>query len=254
MPAGLLESELFGHEKGAFTGATARRTGRLELAHQGTLFLDEVGDIPPEIQPKLLRVLQEREFERLGSTRTMKVDVRVVAATNRDLVQMVEDGLFRSDLYYRLNIFPITIPPLRERVDDIPALALHFARLSSRRLGREVPSIPDKMMDALKQWNWPGNIRELQNVIERAVILSGPISPASCSRRRMFSRWSGVPCRPRNLAATFNQAEREAILRALRESGGVIGGPTGAAARLGLNRTTLHSKMQRLGIQRPWSY
>ena len=248
MPPGLLESELFGHEKGAFTGATARRTGRLELAHQGTLFLDEVGDIPAEIQPKLLRVLQEREFERLGSTRTQQVDVRIVAATNRDLVQMVEDGSFRSDLYYRLNVFPMTIPPLRERVDDIPALALHFARQCSRRMGREVPSIPEKVMDALKRWSWPGNIRELQNVIERAVILSGPSLVLPPQDVQPMARRAVSSAKP---AATFNQAEREAILRALRESGGVIAGPTGAAARLGLNRTTLHSKMQRLGIQRP---
>ena len=248
MPAGLLESELFGHEKGAFTGAVARRTGRLELAHQGTLFLDEVGDIPGEIQPKLLRVLQEREFERLGSTRTQHVDVRIVAATNRDLVQMVEDGSFRSDLYYRLNVFPLTIPPLRERVDDIPALALHFARQCSRRMGRQVPSIPDKVMDALKQWNWPGNIRELQNVIERAVILSGPSLELPPQDVQPKPKRAGSSAKP---AATFKDAEREAILRALRESGGVIAGPAGAAARLGLNRTTLHSKMQRLGIQRP---
>jgi formate hydrogenlyase transcriptional activator len=248
MPPGLLESELFGHEKGAFTGATARRTGRLELAHQGTLFLDEVGDIPGEIQPKLLRVLQEREFERLGSTRTQKVDVRIVAATNRDLVQMVEDGSFRSDLYYRLNVFPMTIPPLRERVDDIPALALHFARQCSRKMGRQVPSIPEKVMDELKRWSWPGNIRELQNFIERAVILSGPslvLPPQDVQPKARHAVASAKP------AATFHQAERDAILRALRESHGVIGGPTGAAARLGLNRTTLHSKMQRLGIQRP---
>ena len=248
MPPGLLESELFGHEKGAFTGATAKRIGRLELAHQGTLFLDEVGDIPAEIQPKLLRVLQEREFERLGSTRTQRVDVRIVAATNRDLAQMVEDGSFRSDLYYRLNVFPITIPPLRERVDDIPALALHFARLSSRRLGREVPSISEKVMDALKQGNWRGNIRELQNVIERAVILSGPSLVLPPLDVRPTGRRAGSSAKP---VTTFNEAEREAILRALRESRGVVGGPTGAAARLGLNRTTLHSKMQRLGIQRP---
>src|SRR5207342_1685862 len=248
MPPGLLESELFGHEKGAFTGATERRIGRLELAHQGTLFLDEVGDIPTEIQPKLLRVLQEREFERLGSTRTQRVDVRIVAATNRDLVQMVEDGSFRSDLYYRLNVFPMTIPPLRERVDDISALALHFARLCARRMGREVPSIPEKVMDALKRWNWPGNIRELQNVIERAVILSGPTLVLPPQDAQPTARRAVPSAKP---AATFNQAEREAILRALRESGGVIAGPTGAAARLGLNRTTLHSKMQRLGIQRP---
>jgi formate hydrogenlyase transcriptional activator len=248
MPTGLLESELFGHEKGAFTGATARRTGRLELAHQGTLFLDEVGDIPAEIQPKLLRVLQEREFERLGSTRTQKVDVRIVAATNRDLVQMVEDGSFRSDLYYRLNVFPMTIPPLRERADDIPALALHFAKQCSRRMGRQVPSIPDKVMDELQQWSWPGNIRELQNFIERAVILSGtslvlPPQDVQPKARRAVSSAKPV--------ATLQQAERDAILNALRESGGVIAGPNGAAARLGLNRTTLHSKMHRLGIQRP---
>ena len=195
MPPGLLESELFGHEKGAFTGATASRTGRLELAHRGTLFLDEVGDIPAEVQPKLLRVLQEREFERLGSTRTQKVDVRIVAATNRDLVQMVEEGSFRSDLYYRLNVFPMTIPPLRERVEDIPALALHFARQCSRRMGRAAPSIPEKVMDALKRWSWPGNIRELQNVIERAVILSGAtlvLPPAGSSADR-----SGGPRRAR---------------------------------------------------------
>jgi formate hydrogenlyase transcriptional activator len=248
MPTGLLESELFGHEKGAFTGATARRTGRLELAHQGTLFLDEVGDIPAEVQPKLLRVLQEREFERLGSTRTQKVDVRIVAATNRDLVQMVEDGSFRSDLYYRLNVFPMTIPPLRERADDIPALALHFAKQCSRRMGRQVPSIPDKVMDELQQWSWPGNIRELQNFIERAVILSGtslvlPPQDVQPKARRAVSSAKPV--------ATLQQAERDAILNALRESGGVIAGPNGAAARLGLNRTTLHSKMHRLGIQRP---
>jgi formate hydrogenlyase transcriptional activator len=251
MPPGLLESELFGHEKGAFTGAAARRTGRLELAHQGTLFLDEVGDIPPEIQPKLLRVLQEREFERLGSTRTQKVDVRIISATNRDLVEMVEDGSFRSDLYYRLNVIPMTIPPLRDRVDDIPALALHFARQCSRRMGRPVPSIPEKVMDALKQWSWPGNIRELQNVIERAVILSGSslvLPPQDVQPKTRRASSSAKPAAP---AATFHDAEREAILGALRESGGVIAGPNGAAAKLGLNRTTLHSKMQRLGIQRP---
>jgi formate hydrogenlyase transcriptional activator len=248
MPPGLLESELFGHEKGAFTGATARRTGRLELAHQGTLFLDEVGDIPAEIQPKLLRVLQEREFERLGSTRTQKVDVRIVAATNRDLVQMVEAGSFRSDLYYRLNVFPMTIPPLRERVADIPALALHFAQHSSRRMGRDAPSIPAKVMDALKRWSWPGNIRELQNVIERAVILSGQTLVLPPQEVQPMVRQAAAGAKP---ATTFNQAEREVILRALRDAGGVIAGPGGAAARLGLNRTTRHSKMQRLGIQRP---
>ena len=211
MPASLLESELFGHEKGAFTGATARRTGRLELAHQGTLFLDEVGDIPAEIQPKLLRVLQEREFERLGSTRTQKVDVRIVAATNRDLVQMVEDGSFRSDLYYRLNVFPMTIPPLRERVDDIPALALHFAKQCSRRMGRPVPSIPDKVMDELKQWSWPGNIRELQNVIERAVILSGPslvLPPQDVQPKTRRARLERETCRDVTAGRTRRDSPR----------------------------------------------
>jgi len=250
IPANLIESELFGHEKGAFTGATARRIGRLELADQGTLFLDEVGDIPAEIQPKLLRVLQEREFERLGSARTQRVDVRIVAATNRDLVEMVEDGSFRSDLYYRLNVFPITIPPLRERVDDIPALALHFAQQCSRRMGREVPSIAEDVMATLKRWSWPGNIRELQNVIERAVILSGSSLVLPPQDVQPMTRRAVSGTKPAS-TSTFHEAERDAILRALRDSGGVVGGPTGAAARLGLNRTTLHSKMQRLGIQRP---
>ena len=255
VPSTLFESELFGHERGAFTGATASRIGRLELANRGTLFLDEVGDIPLEVQPKLLRALQEREFERLGSTRTQRVDVRVVAATNRDLEHMIEDGSFRSDLYYRLNVFPITVPPLRDRVEDIPALTEHFARQCARRLGRPTPSVPDAVIGALKQWTWPGNIRELQNVIERAVIQSpGPqlvlplqdLQPKT--RRRASSAKAPATATP---ATTFSDAEREAILNALRESGGVIAGPSGAAARLGLRRTTLHSKMQRLGIQRP---
>jgi formate hydrogenlyase transcriptional activator len=249
LPASLLESELFGHEKGAFTGATMSRAGRLELANRGTLFLDEVGDIPGEVQPKLLRVLQEREFERLGSTRTQRVDVRIVAATNRDLERMVEDGSFRSDLYYRLNVFPIGIPPLRERVEDIPRLALHFARQCSRRLGRPVAVISDAVNEALQRWSWPGNIRELQNVIERAVILStGPDLVLPLQDVRPKTRQATAS---QALVTTLHEAEREAILRALRESGGVIGGPTGAAARLGLRRTTLHSKMHRLGIQRP---
>jgi formate hydrogenlyase transcriptional activator len=248
LPPSLLESELFGHEKGAFTGATTSRTGRLELAHRGTLFLDEVGDIPMEVQPKLLRVLQEREFERLGSTRTQRVDVRIVAATNRDLAQMVEAGSFRSDLYYRLNVFPVGIPPLRDRADDIPALALHFARQSSRRLGRPVPSISDAVMDTLKAWTWPGNIRELQNVIERAVILTtGPSLVLPLPDVQQTPRHAGATSK----SMTLEDAEREAILRALRESNGVVAGPAGAAVRLGLPRTTLHSKMRRLGIQRP---
>jgi formate hydrogenlyase transcriptional activator len=249
LPAGLLESELFGHEKGAFTGALASRTGRLELANRGTLFLDEVGDIPLDVQPKLLRVLQEREFEKLGSTRTQRVDVRLVAATNRDLERMVEDGSFRSDLYYRLNVFPIRIPPLRERVEDIPALALHFARRCARRLGRQVPSISKAVMDALKQWQWPGNIRELQNIIERGVIQSPGSEFVLLLQDVQPKVRTAAPVS--KTAPTFHDTEREAILRALRESDGVISGPTGAAARLGLRRTTLQGKMRRLGIQRP---
>ena len=246
LPPGLLESELFGHEKGAFTSATISRTGRLELAHRGTLFLDEVGDIPMEVQPKLLRVLQERDFERLGSTRTQRVDVRIVAATNRDLEQMVGAGSFRSDLFYRLNVFPIMIPPLRERAEDIPALASHFVHQSARRMGRTAPAISEAAMDALKRWTWPGNIRELQNVLERAVILSTgqtlvlPLQDVQPKIKEMES-----PARP---AGTFHEAERDAILRALRESSGVV---SGAAGRLGLKRTTLQSKMRRLGIMRP---
>jgi formate hydrogenlyase transcriptional activator len=249
LPVGLLESELFGHEKGAFTGAAVSRSGRLEVANRGTLFLDEVGDIPLELQPKLLRVLQEREFERLGSSRTQRVDVRIVAATHRDLERMVEDGSFRSDLYYRLNVFPIAVQPLRERVEDIPALALHFATQCARRLGRPVPNISATAMDALKRWSWPGNIRELQNVIERGVILSaGSDFVLPLQDVQPKPRASTSASKP---AATLKDAERDAILRALKESGGVVAGPTGAAARLGLRRTTLQGKMRRLGIQRP---
>jgi formate hydrogenlyase transcriptional activator len=249
LPASLVESELFGHEKGAFTGAMTSRAGRVELANRGTLFLDEAGDIPMEMQPKLLRVLQEREFERLGSTRTQRVDMRLVAATNRDLERMIEEGAFRSDLYYRLSVFPITIPPLRERADDIPALARHFAVHYARRLGRAAPAIPAGAMEALVRWHWPGNIRELQNVIERAVIVSSgpelvlPLQNLQPKPSRVSSTSKPAP--------TLKDAERETILRALRESGGVIAGPAGAAARLGLRRTTLQSKMRRLGIRRP---
>jgi formate hydrogenlyase transcriptional activator len=245
LPTGLLESELFGHEKGAFTGATMRRVGRLELAHRGTLFLDEVGDIPLEIQPKLLRVLQEHEFERLGNTRTQHVDVRLIAATNRDLESMIAAGTFRSDLYYRLNVFPISIPPLRERVDDIPALTRHFTNKFARRLGRRFTHISETGIAALKQWQWPGNIRELENVIERAAIVSpGPelLIPTADLQQ---------PTRARGRSATLRDAERDVILQALRESHGVVAGPSGAAARLGLNRTTLQSMMRRLGIRRP---
>ena len=249
LPTTLLESELFGHEKGAFTGATASRAGRVEIANRGTLFLDEVGDIPAEMQPKLLRVLQEREFERLGSAKTQRVDVRIVAATNRDLERMAEEGSFRSDLFYRLNVFPITMPPLRDRTEDIPALARHFVAQCARRMGREVPAIPNAAMHALQQWKWPGNIRELQNVIERAVILTTgpnlqlPLQDLQPKSRRAASGAKAAP--------TLQDSERDAILSALRDSGGVIAGPKGAAARLGLRRTTLHSKMRKLGIDRP---
>jgi formate hydrogenlyase transcriptional activator len=205
--------------------------------------------MPLELQPKFLRVLQEREFERVGSARTQRVDVRIMAATNRDLERMVEDGSFRSDLYYRLNVFPITIPPLRERIEDIPALARHFTAQCCRRIGRSVLQIPEKAMDALKRWQWPGNIRELQNVIERAVVLSpGPNLVLPLRDMQPKVRRNGSNPQP---PTTFHDAERETILQALRESDGVIAGPTGAAARLGLRRTTLQSKMTRLGIQRP---
>jgi formate hydrogenlyase transcriptional activator len=249
IPTGLLESELFGHEKGAFTGAIMQKVGRFELAHGGTLFLDEVGDIPPELQPKLLRALQEQEFERLGSTHTIRVDVRLVAATNRDLARMITDGQFRSDLYYRLNVFPVVLPALRERRDDIPMLARHFTQRFARRMGRQIETIPSAVLDALVRYPWPGNIREMQNVIERAVILSagpalqiplGDLTPAAAPA-------NGPAESPRTLA----DAEREHILGVLRESGWVLGGPNGAAARLAMKRTTLQSKMKKLGISRP---
>jgi formate hydrogenlyase transcriptional activator len=246
IPTGLLESELFGHEKGAFTGAIAQKMGRFELAHRGTLFLDEVGDIPLELQPKLLRVLQEKEFERLGSTRTLQVDVRVVAATNRDLTQMVEDRLFRSDLYYRLNVFPIVVPPLRERVEDIPLLVRYFAQKHARRMDRRIETIPAEEMEALTRYPWPGNVRELENLIERAVILSrGPALHVPLPEARP----SGEA--PAPSAVTLEAAEREHILRTLIDSNWVIAGPGGAAARLGMKRTTLQSRMAKLGISRP---
>ena len=259
LPGNLIESELFGYEKGAFTGATSSKIGRFELAHRGTLFLDEVGEIPLDVQPKLLRALQEQEFERLGSTRTQKVDVRLIAATNRDLNAMVAAGTFRSDLYYRLSVFPIFVPPLRERPEDIAPLVNHFVRKFSREIGREIDTISATTMDALQKWPWPGNIRELENVIERAVILSAGTTlqvPASA-----FQGAQPVP-RPASagLAAStaaappesaYHEGEREMILKALRETKGVIAGPDGAAARLGLKRTTLHSKMRKLGIERP---
>ncbi len=241
IPTGLLESELFGHEKGAFTGAIAQKIGRFELAHHGTLFLDEVGDIPLELQPKLLRVLQEREFERLGGTRTIRVDVRVVAATNRNLDQMVEEDLFRRDLYYRLNVFPIMIPPLRERSEDIPLLVRYFVQKYARLMDRSIETISAEEMDALTRYHWPGNVRELENLIERAVILSpGPELRLPVAELKQHSE------APSNI--TLQAVEREHILRVLRETNGVVGGPRGAAARLAMKRTTLQSKMRKLGI------
>ncbi|HLJ95127.1 MAG TPA: sigma 54-interacting transcriptional regulator [Gemmataceae bacterium] len=249
IPTGLLESELFGHEKGAFTGAISQKVGRFELAHQGTLFLDEVGDIPPELQPKLLRVLQEQEFERLGSTKTLRVDVRLVAATNRDLAQMAANGEYRKDLYYRLNVFPVVLPPLRERREDIPRLVHHFVQQIARRMGRQIETIPVEAMDALVAYPWPGNVRELENVIERAVILS----PGPTLRINLGDlKTSVAPADPLpGGAVTLAEAERDHILTILRETGWVLGGPNGAAARLAMKRTTLQSKMKKLGISRP---
>lgn len=246
IPMGLIESELFGHEKGAFTGAIAQKIGRFELAHQGTLFLDEVGDIPLELQPKLLRVLQEQEFERLGSNRTLHVDTRLVAATSRDLAQMVENQEFRGDLYYRLNIFPILVPPLRERPEDIPLLVAHFTDKYARRMDKRISKIPTETMDALQRYHWPGNVRELQNFIERATILTaGTTLQAPLSELRQVGREG------QRKARTLAETERDQILRALRESQWVLGGPGGAAERLGLKRTTLLYRLRKLGITRP---
>jgi formate hydrogenlyase transcriptional activator len=250
LPAGLIESELFGYEKGAFTGATQSKAGRLELANRGSLFLDEVGDIPLEVQPKLLRALQEREFERLGGHHTERVDVRLIAATNRNLEEMVAGSSFRSDLYYRLSVFPIHVPPLRDRRGDIPLLVRHFVQKFSRAMGRHIATIPKSTMDALEQWHWPGNIRELQNVIERAVILStGSVLQVPVAAVQTAARPKTAS--PASEEAKYRAGERTMILNALAESKGVIAGPSGAAARLGLKRTTLHSKMQKLGIKRP---
>ncbi len=246
IPLDLLESELFGHEKGAFTGAIAQKTGRFELADKGTLFLDEVGDIPPALQPKLLRVLQEQEFERLGSARTHKVDVRLVAATHRDLTEMVNHSEFRSDLYYRLNVFPVVLPPLRERREDIPALVTHFVAIYGRRMGRQIESIPTATLSALTSYHWPGNIRELQNLIERAVILS---NDGVLPNPLLTVETRSLPTSP--ATTTLSGSERILILRTLQGVGWVIGGPQGAAAKLGLKRTTLIHKMQKLGIYRP---
>lgn len=250
IPTGLLESELFGHEKGAFTGAICQRIGRFELAHQGTLFLDEVGDIPLELQPKLLRVLQEHEFERLGGTKTIRVNVRLVAATHRDLTEMITAGRFRNDLFYRLNVFPVTLPPLRERQDDIPRLVRHFTQGFARRMGRRIDTIPSSVMDALVHYPWPGNVRELQNVIERAVILSkGPTLHVPTAD--LHAPTEPVAESTGGASDTLSDAEREHILRVLRETNWVLGGPKGAAARLGMKRSTLHWKMKKLGLSRP---
>jgi len=248
IPTGLLESEFFGHERGAFTGAIDRRVGRFELANQGTIFLDEVEDIPLELQSKLLRVLQEHEFERLGSSRTMRVDVRVVAATNTDLAELVNDKKFRSDLYYRLNVFPITVPPLRERPEDIPLLVNFFAHRFAQQMKKPIERVPKDTMTALTAYHWPGNVRELQNLVERGVILSRgssleiPLGELKQATKQTL---------PANGGATLEAVERDHILRVLGESRWVIGGPNGAAARLGMNRTTLNHRMRKLGITRP---
>jgi len=257
IPFDLLESELFGHEKGAFTGAIAQKIGRFEMADTGTLFLDEIGDIPLALQPKLLRVLQEQEFERLGSGRTHRINVRLVAATHRDLAEMVRRNEFRSDLYYRLNVFPIVLPPLRERRQDIDLLVSHFVEMFGQRMGKHIDQIPKETLDALTSYSWPGNVRELQNLIERAVILSnnGELpNPLPTSDKNAVT--NPLPVSDKNPLAltpsqgTFNDSTRALILQALRETGWVIGGSGGAAARLGLKRTTLIAKMKKLGISR----
>ena len=245
IPSGLLESELFGYERGAFTGAISQKIGRIELADKGTLFLDEIGDISLELQPKLLRVLQDQEFERLGSTRTIRVNVRLVAATNRDLAKSVADRQFRSDLFYRLNVFPIRMPPLRERAEDIPLLVRYFAQKFAGRMNKQIETIPSETMNAIMNWSWPGNVRELENFVERSVILTeGSVLRVPLAELRPQYE-SGE-----QMDHTLKTTEREHIIRVLRESRGVVSGPTGAAARLGLKRTTLQSKMQRLGITR----
>jgi transcriptional regulator with GAF, ATPase, and Fis domain len=253
IPMDLLENELFGHEKGAFTGAIAQKMGRFETADKGTLFLDEVGDIPPAVQPKLLRVLQEQEFERLGSGRTHKVDVRLVAATNRNLIKMVARGQFRSDLYYRLNVFPISLPALRERREDIPALVAHFVKMFTCRMGKQVYSIPPETMAAFQWYSWPGNIRELQNLVERAVILSRDgVLPNPLQKKQtelMIPSLHGT--RAFHSSMTWEESDSALILETLEEAGWIVGGPRGAAAKLGLKRTTLLAKMRRLGISRP---
>jgi len=257
IPTGLLESELFGHERGAFTGAITQRIGRFELANQGTVFLDEIGEIPLELQPKLLCVLQEREFERLGGSRTLRTDARLVAATNRNLAAMVEEGEFRSDLYYRLNVFPIRVPALRERPEDIPLLVRHFTRQFARRMNKRIESISSETMSVLCDHHWPGNIRELQNVIERAVILTcGPVLRVAVSDLRSSDcptpscASSAKPTKQGNLQSILEETERKWILNALEQTHWVIAGPKGAAAYLGMKRSTLQARMQRFGIAR----
>jgi transcriptional regulator with GAF, ATPase, and Fis domain len=246
IPGPLLESELFGHERGAFTGACTQTKGRFQMADRGTLFLDEIGDLPLELQPKLLRALQEQEFERLGSGQTIRVNVRVVAATNQDLAQLVANKQFRPDLYYRLNVIPISLPPLRERVDDIPSLVEHFVRKFAARMGKPIDLIPDEVMEVLKSHDWPGNIRELQNFIERAVVLS----PESVLRPTLSELKQITKPQPTASASrTLAEAEREHIMDVLKQTDGLIGGQYGAAARLGLPRTTLVYKMRKLGIE-----
>jgi formate hydrogenlyase transcriptional activator len=246
IPAGLLENEIFGHERGAYTGAVSQTTGRFQLANRGTLFLDEIGDLPLELQPKLLRVLQEQEFERLGSARTIHVNVRIVAATNQDLAAMVRERQFRADLYYRLNVFPINLPPLRERQEDIPALVHHFVRKFAPRMNKSIEAVPTEVMDVLKLHDWPGNVRELQNFVERAVIMSaGPeLRPPLEELKQLTTSKSPEVVR------TLAEAERNHILNALSAARWVVGGPGGAASRLGLSRTTLIYRMRKLGITR----
>jgi formate hydrogenlyase transcriptional activator len=262
IPMGLLESELFGHEKGAFTGAIAQRIGRFELANGGTVFLDEVGEIPLELQPKLLRVLQEREFERLGSTRTLTTDARLIAATNRDLASMVDEQKFRSDLFYRLNVFPVRVPSLRERPEDIPLLVRHFAEQCARRMNKKIETISSETLKQMRQYHWPGNIRELQNVIERAVILSvGPVlhvplgeiqsrpSPAAVNRDRDLNKAPGSTTRE-DIRDVLEETERKHILSVLAQTNWVVAGPNGAATRLGMKRSTLQLRMRKLGLSR----
>jgi DNA-binding NtrC family response regulator len=249
IPGTLLESELFGHEKGAFTGALAQKLGRFELAHGGTLFLDEIGEMPLELQPKLLRAIQDRDFERVGGNRTIQVDVRIVAATNRDLKTMVDENKFRADLFYRLNVFPLSVPPLRARREDIPVLARYFVQKHARRMGRQIESIPAHALEALTNYNWPGNIRELQNVIERSVVLSsGP--ELRVAMMPEFGRQPALLGPERRISNAEDAGERARILQALKEARGQVGGPNGAAARLGVKRTTLQSRMRKLTIAR----